>query len=109
MQSKAEHKEWVRKFFEGTFLVQGWNQRVEDLVAGVDEPKTRAAVKKKLDRLGKRIGAEWAKENDVRRIDSADLKRWGGHLADRKRRGLKPLEEALKTVEEEVEERLARV
>ncbi len=108
MQSKAEYEEWLRKFFEGTFLVEGWNHRVETLVAGIDAPRKRATIEKKLGQLGRLIGKEWAKDYDVRKIDTTALKKWGSFMAERRKRGIEELEEALHTVEAEVKERLGK-
>jgi hypothetical protein len=101
-----ELRRWIRAFFEGTWLVPGWNARIESLLSG-RPPHERDALRERLQRLGDRIAPEWARENRVRRIDSGDLERWGGSLSAAASATGQQLEAAVAAIESEVDERLA--
>jgi hypothetical protein len=79
MMITASEQEWFRKFYEGTFLIKGWKDRMEELLEKVP-PDDREHIRGLLDNLGKKIGSEWAKDNKIRKIDSAMLKHWGNDL-----------------------------
>ncbi|MGH7006593.1 MAG: hypothetical protein ACREIP_21820 [Alphaproteobacteria bacterium] len=40
----------------------------------------REQIRARLVLLGRKIGYEWAKENNVRRIDNGHIKRWSSDL-----------------------------
>jgi hypothetical protein len=81
----AEHHLWYRRFWTGActslpFLscfpgVPYWEQTVEQLVAELS-PDLRNAAREKACRLGKMVGYEWAKDNRIRKIDTAQLRVW---------------------------------
>jgi hypothetical protein len=101
-----DYEGWIRTFFEGTWLVPGWNARVASLVDEAADPG-QPALRARLEKLGHRIAPEWARENDVRRIDSTDLERWGRRMSDARQRGRAALMDEIAKVETEVEARLA--
>ncbi len=74
-----DEKRWYIKFQEGNFLVDGW----QDIKSSILE-QTPAANKeeqaKMLDNLGQKIGTEWCKENEIRKVDTTMLKVWGKDL-----------------------------
>lgn len=100
MQTEAEHEEWVRKFYKGSWVVDGWNDRVKELTSGLDASDA-TEVKAGLDELGILISHEWAKDNDVRKINTDHLKAWGARLKDEKAKGTSHLQAAIKTIAEE--------
>lgn len=100
MQSKKE-EEWFRKFYEGTVLVKGWKQRTEDIVETVTAAN-QEEIRDRLVNLGEKIGREWAKDNNVRRIDNAMLKQWGEDLSKAKDNGFGALSETISKLDAEV-------
>ena len=70
---------WYAKFQKGGFFYNGWQQISEDVVARVaDEEKLKARII--MLTLGVKIGCEWSKENDVRKITTPMLRTWGKKL-----------------------------
>ena len=75
-----EALEWYAKFQKGGMFFDGWQEISEDVVARVpDEKKIKAKVT--MLALGLKIGSEWSKENDVRKISTSMLKDWGKKLS----------------------------
>ena len=74
-----EEKEWFAKFQEGNLFVQGWKGITADILAKTPED-LQEEQRLALEILGTRIGCEWSKENDIRKIDTDMLKQWGKQL-----------------------------
>jgi hypothetical protein len=84
-----KHRKWYARFWTGRcddlgFLVcfpgsPNWNETTRRLVAAAASDR-RADLRQRLLALGRLIGHEWAKENDVRRISTADLRAWNAEL-----------------------------
>jgi hypothetical protein len=102
----GEEKKWLRKFYQGTFLVKGWDARMTELLDNAPADQ-RAELKTRLSTLGAKIGPEWAKDNRRRRIDSAMLQRWGETLRQHRGTDSHALLQAIDTIEAEVETLLA--
>ena len=69
-------------FFERLVCLKGqpnWAE-VSQTVLAKTPLKARAGIRDKMTELGRLIGYEWARHNDVRRIDNEDLKRWADAL-----------------------------
>ncbi|MHB1557781.1 MAG: hypothetical protein ACYC61_09895 [Isosphaeraceae bacterium] len=71
---------WVRSFYDGNLLSRGWSQRARWLVDGVRSELERERLRIRLNLLGRQIGAEWAKDYNVRKVTSAHLMSWGKRL-----------------------------
>ena len=79
----AEHMRWYKRFWTGqcdhvTACLPGapnWNNVAARLVARA-APTQRAALTPRACSLGQRIGLEWSREHGVRRITTADLRRY---------------------------------
>ncbi len=97
---------WIKTFFEGNWLVPGWNARSASLL-DASPPAERAALRDRLQQLGDRIAPEWARDNGVRRIDNGDLERWGKALAAARRKDGTALDAELARIEAEVASRIA--
>jgi hypothetical protein len=79
----AEHSRWYKRFWTGQCdhlfgCLPGkpnWNEVVAQLLArgGGGE---RPALQPKVCTLGQRIGLEWSREHDVRRVSTSDLRRY---------------------------------
>jgi len=104
MQTEEEYQDWIRKFYEGNFLIKGWDGTQKELLDALPEHK-RPEFETLLSELGELIGKEWARDNSVRKIDSSDLQRWGGRLKAVKNDDGRLLSEIL-AVKEEALERL---
>ena len=77
----AEHARWYKRFWTGTcddlkFCFSGspnWNDIVGKLLAK-GGPGEQPALLPKACRLGQLIGLEWAKDKDIQKISTKDLK-----------------------------------
>jgi hypothetical protein len=105
MYSQQE-KVWLKKFFEGTFLVKGWNSQMRALLEDFQGDE-REVIRDLLSNLGEKIGREWAKDNAVRRIDTAKLQQWGASLTSARKKGRDALTEEIRTIGETVDEMLS--
>ena len=76
----AEEKEWFTTFQEGTFYVQGWKDITSEILAKITQENEKRKLRQTLDNLGIRIGYEWSKSNDVRKINTDMLEQWGDTL-----------------------------
>ena len=97
-------QEWYKKFYEGTFLVKGWKSRMNEVLKGLS-PEDKGEMGQRLETLGKKIGMEWAKDNDVRRIDTAQLQRWGNDLQNASQKGGEALADQIQQLNGEVDKK----
>ena len=74
-----EAREWFGTFQEGGLLFDGWKDISDDVVEKVPEDK-KIKTKVIMLALGVKIGCEWSKENDVRKISTDMLKKWGKQI-----------------------------
>ncbi len=105
MTAKQE-QDWLKKFYEGTFLVKGWNAQMKDLLQDF-QGEERDATKDLLSDLGAKIGREWSKDNAVRRIDTAQLKQWGASLSSARKEGPEALTAEIRAIGKAVDEMLS--
>jgi hypothetical protein len=79
-QSREEYLGWVRNFYTGTLVYPtGWLDIQSQLLAGAKGDE-QSELRDQLNDLGAVIGAEWAKENDLRLINNRMLAVWGSVL-----------------------------
>ena len=77
VQSQEDYLTWVIRFYEGSLMVpQGWHDLTGGLSDDLPESDARLLALKRRE-LGMLIAAEWAKNNDVREIDTKMLTLWG--------------------------------
>ena len=77
LQSNVEYLNWVVRFYEGGELMSmGWNDMTPAILHGLAPEQMQQATRQR-DQLGRAIAAEWAKDNEVREIDTAMLSLWG--------------------------------
>jgi len=100
--SVKKEEEWLRKFYEGTFLIKGWHARMEELLQVVPS-ENKEDIRASLAELGERIGGEWSKGNEIRRIDNAVLQQWGDSLRTAKKKGLEALADKIREIGAEVD------
>ena len=74
-----KERHWFIKFIEGNFFIDGWQDIADDILVKMSEEQRRQK-EFKLYKLGNKIGREWCKDNDIRKIDTAMLKKWGRML-----------------------------
>jgi len=104
--STKEEQEWYNKFYEGTFLVKGWKRRMEEILQAVPS-QNKETIRESLKILGEKMGREWSKDNSIRRIDSAMLKKWGEALGNAKKTGPDILDQEIAKINVEVDRILA--
>ena len=104
--ANKDRQEWYKKFYEGTFFVKGWKARMNEILRGLP-PGERGNMSNLLEDLGKKIAMEWARENDVRKIDTFQLQKWGRDLQNARREGPKALADQIRRLNDEVEKMLA--
>lgn len=75
-----EEQEWFTTFQEGTFYVQGWKGITTEILNKIKSGNKKETLRHSLNLLGIRIGCEWSKSNDVRKIDTDMLEQWGAKL-----------------------------
>ena len=97
-----EEKQWFAKFQEGTFYAQGWKEITADILK-----KTPEAVREKqrtaLESLGVKIGCEWSKDNEVRKIDNDMLRKWGSLLKKTAGKDPEQISEVIVEIEHKVD------
>lgn len=81
-QAWSEYWGWVKDFYNGNFLSEGWTSKSTSLLKDMKEPAARNEMRGMLNDLGRRICADWAKDNDVRKISTQDLRAFGKRLLD---------------------------
>jgi hypothetical protein len=82
-----EHARWYKRFWTGECdhllaCLPGspnWNDIATKLVAK-GGPAERAVLQPQVCRLGQRLGLEWSRERNVRRISTSDLRRYNAML-----------------------------
>jgi hypothetical protein len=83
-QSWDQYWKWVKVYYDGNILSQGWTARSKGLAADVKAPSGQRLLRAMLNAVGKEIALEWAKDNDIRKISSADLMTWAKALESAK-------------------------
>ncbi len=77
-QTDVEYLTWVVRFYEGwEMMATGWNDMTPVVLSDLNAQQSEQVADMR-DNLGVLIAAEWAKDNDVRIIDTAMLSLWGG-------------------------------
>lgn len=77
-QTDVEYLTWIVRFYEGwEMMATGWNDMTPVVLSDLNAQQAELVADMR-DNLGVLIAAEWAKDNDVRIIDTAMLSLWGG-------------------------------
>jgi hypothetical protein len=77
-QCESEWQSWnkywgqVHAFYFGTRGYAGWFANSQKLLTRVTDPTANVAVAVQLTSLGRRVGGEWAKQDDCRKVRTAD-------------------------------------
>ena len=85
----AKHRLWYARFWTGKCTGLSffscfsgepyWNETMRRLLAKAPAERRGALAARLLD-LGRKIGHEWAKENDIRRISTDHIRAWHARL-----------------------------
>ena len=79
--SLESHEVWIKQFYRGTVLYpQGWNKVTKLLLGSLTNQEDMDNLEPRLYDLGLAISREWAKDNAVRKISSANILVWVGAL-----------------------------
>jgi hypothetical protein len=78
-QTAEEYFDWVLRFYKGYGVVLGW-QAQESTLAKMLAADEYVVLSPQLAYLGQIVAGEWAKHNDLRRIDNEILILWGNVL-----------------------------
>lgn len=97
-----EEIEWFNVFVDGTFFADGWQEISKDILVKIDDAE-RDDQRTVLNQLGYKIGREWCRDNDVRKISTSMLKKWGDLLRETAREEPHLLTEVLRDIDGEVE------
>lgn len=99
-QSWNDYWGWVKTFYAGkTFPpVPGWASREKEIGAKVPDARSE------LEKVGRALAAEWAKDNAIRKVSTSDLQTWGKSFSDAAR-SKETLLAALAQVEQEMKKR----
>ena len=76
VQSWRQYRGWVQTFYRGNLVSDGWTKFGQVTVSALKSATARQAVIAQIDDLGRIISREWAKASSVRKITTADLRRW---------------------------------
>ena len=80
-QLDEEAREWFSTFQEGGMLFDGWKDISDKVINNVPESE-KVQTKLQMLALGVRMGCEWSKENDIRKISTKMLKNWGQEIRE---------------------------
>lgn len=97
----AEEREWYHKFQKGLLLFDGWEEISQEILACLPQHKQDNA-EKLLQTMGRRIGIEWAKDNDTRKIDTEKLRFWGEKLKEAQATGSSQMLNTVRAISAEV-------
>lgn len=100
-----DERDWFFTFLKGTFFCDGWELISSEILMNTlaDE---REQQQRRLDNLGYKIGREWSKGNDKRKIHTTMLRKWGSELKDTAEESPYLLTEVLERIDQEVDELL---
>ena len=81
MQSWVQYRGWVQTFYKGNLMSDGWTKFGQVTVSALKSTAARQGVIAQINDLGRIISREWAKDSSVRKISTADLRRWNDVIA----------------------------
>jgi hypothetical protein len=85
LQSQDDYLLWVARFYTGYGAVPGWLSMTSQVIQRLP-PAEHDAIEARLFELGGRIGAEWAKDNAVRLLNTRSAGVWRDALLEAFRR-----------------------
>lgn len=97
-----EEKKWYKTFQEGNLFADGWVDISKDILARLPTEQ-HTKQQENLFQLGDKIGREWAKRNNARKINTDMLKKWGQTLRDASRENPEALTAAITDIDRQVD------
>jgi len=97
-----EERQWYERFQHGVAFFEGWAAISAEILT-VFPPEKLLDRQHVIQRLGIKIGTEWCRDNNVRRIDTGMLQEWGKRLRSAIGGGAEETDEALGDIEREVD------
>ncbi len=101
-QLSGQEREWYLKFQNGNLFFDGWKTICKKILSKLP-PSEEKRTSKILESMGHRIGIEWAKSNNIRRIDNNQLRDWGEQLTQAKKAGGNHLAHTVESISLEVD------
>lgn len=98
----GEERKWFRTFLEGTLFTDGW-ERITENILQYFSSEERDDLLHMLSELGYKVGREWCRDNDIRKIDTSMLKKWGNRLKTTAKESPHQLTEVIRTIDGEVD------
>ena len=86
VQTWGQYRGWVQTFYKGNLMSEGWTKFGQVTVSAVKSASARRAVIARINELGRVISRDWAKDSSVRKITTADLRRWNDLMATARQR-----------------------
>lgn len=100
-----DEQEWFFTFLKGNLFADGW-ERISSEILMSTRDQEREEQQERLDELGYKIGREWCKGNDTRKIHTSMLRKWGRELQDAADETPHLLTEVLQRIDTEINELL---
>lgn len=75
-QLSAQERAWFETFQKGTLYARGWRDITTEVLAKAPA-EIKSDLERRMEALGTKIGREWSKNNDIRKINSEMLRQWG--------------------------------
>lgn len=97
-----EESEWYERFKEGAMFFDGWNE-ISGNILEIFSADKAAENELFVRMLGIKIGSEWCRHNDIRKIDTQMLKHWGDRIRDAVAMGPEITEKILREIDLEVD------
>ena len=85
-QTEDDYLLWVNRFYNGYSLAPGWLNLTRQVLERLEEPYS-SEVSERLYIIGGIIASEWAKDNDVRLLDTRNASVWRDALVEALDRG----------------------
>jgi hypothetical protein len=79
-QTWDQYWSWVKVYYAGNLLHDGWTNQAKETLQAIRSETLRDSLQADLNGLGRRLAAEWAKDNSCRKIDTAALRSFGLRL-----------------------------
>lgn len=98
----SEERKWFKVFQEGNLLSEGWQDISAEILAKT-LPEQRPSQKVALEKLGNKIGMEWCRPNQIRKVDSSMLREWGNILRTTARSNPQQLTKAIALIDQKVD------
>ena len=99
----VDERDWFFTFLKGNFFSDGWELISSEILMNT-LANEREEQKVRLDDLGYKIGREWCKGNEDRKIHTSMLRKWGRELKKSAADAPGLLTETIQRIDQEVTE-----